>query len=687
MEFFFKPKSIAVIGASKDGMGGQIVKNLKRGGGMEIHPVNPKYPEMFGLACYPSVEDIPGDVDLVVALVPAAIMPGILTSCGKKGVKGVMIEGAGFAETGDEGRALQEECVNIGRKYGMRLWGPNCMGMVDVTNRRFFSFMNETDYIEASSGGRTSLIVQSGMLSAGFLADLIQRRFMGVGKVCSIGNKCDVDECDVLEYLLADPDTDAIGLYLEAISRGGRFIGMIKSSAKPIVVLKTGQSISGAKAALSHTASLAGDAQLTSSLLHAAGALQAEDFQEMFEMTNTLAMLPHTQSGCRLAVVTFSGGAGILSCDLLEKNGLGIAELAPETIERLRELYPPWMPPDNPMDLFPAMMHSGFMEARLGAIDAALADPGVDGILMHMFAGMNGDQLDLSGIKKKVDDAGKIVAIWCFGLPDRFREIRIEGHRLGIPVFEELSRAARCLSEAGRFNPGSGGEYLPRTETPPAVGAGKPVYITLDEYKSKLLLAKAGVPVVEEHIGRTKEQALLIAEKIGFPLVVKGLMPDVVHKTELGLVYMDVNDENKLWSAVEDLQAKFNGEGDFLLQRQVKADYELIAGFLRDRQFGPCVMLGMGGKLAELRPDVTFSAAPLSVEEAESMLDRLESRKLFEGFRGMTPLDRKRIAGLIVNLANMGVSNQDIEQVDINPVIISDGRPAAVDATIIKRKL
>jgi acyl-CoA synthetase (NDP forming) len=324
MKTFFRPTSIAVIGASsrEDSLGGQIINNLLYGYKEPIYPVNPNYKEIKGLACYPTVDAIPASVDMAIVIVPAPAVPGALTACARKGVQKVIIESAGFAETGAEGKALQDKCSAIARQAGIRVWGPNCMGLVDVPRRHFFTFMHPNIYKDGLIPGRVSMVVQSGMLSAGFLTDLMSDRVVGIGKACSIGNKSDVDECDVLEYLLNDDETDAIAMYLESIPRGQRFVELANQSSKPIVVLKGGKSSAGAKAALSHTSSLAGNARLQDSVLKMAGVTIAHDFQQLMEIARALAMIPQTPSNCRTAILTFSGGAGILSCDLLEEQML-----------------------------------------------------------------------------------------------------------------------------------------------------------------------------------------------------------------------------------------------------------------------------------------------------------------------------------------------------------------------------
>jgi acetyltransferase len=281
MEFFFKPKGIAVIGASANPVKGGyfILNNLIKGFQGGIYPVNPAYPAIDGLPCYPSVLDVPDPVDLAIIFVPAPRVPRVLRECARRGIKGAMIESGGFAESGPEGRQLQDRIIEIRRETGIRIWGPNCMGLVDAVHNFVFSFVLPAIWEKGLDSGNVSLVVQSGMLSAGFLIDIMSNGIMGISKACSIGNKADVNECDILEYLIDDPDTGVIGLYLESIPHGRRFMALCRRSLKPIVVLRGGKSRKGAEAAKSHTASLAGNGAVVGAALAQVGVVEAVDFK------------------------------------------------------------------------------------------------------------------------------------------------------------------------------------------------------------------------------------------------------------------------------------------------------------------------------------------------------------------------------------------------------------------------
>ncbi|MDD5711137.1 MAG: CoA-binding protein, partial [Smithellaceae bacterium] len=454
MEFFFSPQAVAVIGATPNRAKGgyAIVRNLIRGFKGKIYPINPKYPEIDGIPCYPSIAAVPGPIDMAIVFVPARQVPAAVEQCAAKGIKGVIIESGGFAETGPEGQSLQQALIDTAKKTGIRLWGPNCMGLVDAVNQRAFSFMNPRALEAGLVPGTVSLVVQSGMLSAGFLMDIMSHGIMGISKVCSIGNKIDVNECDLLKFFLKDPDTKVVGFYLESIPEGRRFIELCRRSDKPIVVLKGGKSRMGAEAAKSHTASLAGNSRVVTDTLAQAGVTEAKDFKQMMDLCRTLALVPpprKKQTG-RIAILTFSGGAGIVSADFLEELGLSVAELSEKTKKELEKLYPEWMPVANPVDLWPAMERHGGTEVDVAttALKVALDDPNVDGVFLHAFAGNVRIRFDMERAAEFARAAGKPVFIWLIGVRDDIFGFQTDALAQGIPVFQEVYRAVECMAAA-----------------------------------------------------------------------------------------------------------------------------------------------------------------------------------------------------------------------------------------------
>jgi acetyltransferase len=680
-----------VIGASNRNIGNFVVGNLLLGFQGAVYPVNPNYKEIEGFPCFSSLEDIPHPIDLAIVLVPASSVPSVLEACAVKGIRRVIIESAGFAETGEEGLALQDQCVAIGKQNGMRIWGPNCMGLVDIHRKHFFTFMHPGVREEGLLPGRISLIVQSGMMSAIFLAEL-GRRGIGIAKACSIGNRADVDECDILEYLLKDPDTEVIALYLESIPRGRLFAQIAGSSAKPIVLLKGGRSKAGALAAKSHTYSLSGNSRLLNSVLEMEGVTLADSIYQMMDLANTLALIPHVNPPCRTAVLSLSGGAGVLACDALESHGVPVAQLSEQTQKAVGEVFPVWMPVANPIDLFASVGLHGRDVVFDHTISAVLEDANTDVLLIHFVAGLDERILDLDALKKKADRSEKAVFFWLMGRREGCERFRQKARTLGIPVYDDVPRIAECLVAASRFRAHKlslrtvhVNAVPPSPDFPekPPFPSGEKIW---DEFDSKKFLSGWGIPVVEERLVRSLSGAWKAARQMGLSVVLKGLMPGEVHKTEHGLVHLGIMDKTLLESAYHVVREKVGPRGRILIQKEVKADYELIAGFIRDNQFGPCVMFGLGGIFSELEPDVVFAMAPLDREWALKLIGRIRGKRLLQGFRGMAPLEKDTVVDILVRLGNAGIAYPRIEQIDINPLVVSKGIPLAVDANVILKE-
>ena len=694
MEFFFNPKGIALIGATtKSARGGfSILTNLLNGFAGKIYPVNPRYSSIEGLTCYQSVLDVPDPVDLAIVFVPAPLVPKVIQECAVRKIPGVMIESGGFSETGDDGKKLQDVLRQISHETGIRLWGPNCMGLVDAVKRHVFSFVSPTILDLGLIPGDVSLIVQSGMLSAGFLIDTMTHGTMGISKVCSIGNKVDVEECELLEYLIRDPHTKAIGLYMESIPNGRRFIEICSRSPKPIVVLKGGKSRKGAQAAISHTASLSGNGAIISGAMSQAGITEATDFKQMMDICRTLAAFPSLplNSAGRVAVLTYSGGAGIVSADFIENMGLEVADLSSQTLETLKSVFPEWMPIANPVDLWPAVEKNGGEKTYRTAIEAVCADPGVDAIFLHLFAGGFSLDFDLSPLAAGVKASGKPMIAWLIGEREQTREMQSAIQKLGIPVFREIQRSVECLRALFKRN---------KREMPwnasvesfqyaaAASGRWKQVLATpsssLDEHVSKQILADFGIPTVPEKIVSSISEAKAAASDFGFPIVMKGISPGVVHKTEQGLVRIGIHSKEMVENAFSDIRSAMPNGGNILVQQQIDGSIELIVGFLRDPQFGPCVMLGLGGILAEALKDTAFAVAPISRKDAFHLMDQIRAQNVLNGFRNSVPVNREVLSDILIRIGELGLACPQIQEIDINPLIVCNGSPIAVDASII----
>ncbi len=710
MDFFFNPKGIAIIGASanKSKGGYAIFNNLVTGFDGSIYPVNPRYEQIDNVKCYKSVKDVPDPVDLAIVFIPGHNVLNIVRECAERGIKGVMIESGGFAESGNKGKAIQDELKAFARQKGIRLWGPNCMGLVDAVHKKIFSFVSPVIWDELIPGD-VSLIVQSGMLSGAFLINCMSHGIMGISKVCSIGNKMDVDECEILEYLINDPDTKAIGLYLETIKDGRKFMETCGKTSKPIVILLGGKSKGGAAAALSHTASMAVNGAIASGAMAQAGVIEAEDFNEMMDICRSLAAYPDLKvSGeGRIAVLTYTGGAGIVSSDFIDKSSLKLADLSPSTINKLKAVFPDWMPISNPVDLWPAVERNGADAAYGTAVKAACEDPGVDGIFIHAFTGGFSLNIDMDFLANQMKLAEKPVFCWVIGTDKAVKKLRKEAIIKNIPVFAEISRAVKCidkvfsrkkiLEQKSSLNKDSSHNKkdtrrkdIPLINTNNLFNLSKKTYQIiksdskiLDEYISKQILSECGIKTSKEFIADSAEDAEKYATTLGFPIVMKGIIHDRIHKSDSGLVKLGINSKQEVITAFEELTLAMDGNGKVLVQQQIKGNIELIAGLVRDPQFGPCIMVGLGGVMAEILNDSVFAIAPLTHIQAMELIERLKNQKLINGFRGEQALDRYAFADILVRLGMLGYNNREIKEIDINPLIICKGQPIAVDASII----
>ncbi len=694
MHFFFRPQAIAVVGATPNRAKGgyAILKNLINTFPGIILPVNPQYTQIEGLTCYPAVRNLPGRVDLAILFIPADRTLSAVGQCIEKGIPGVIIESGGFSEIGASGHDIQKALASLAREGGIRIWGPNCMGIVDARQGFVFSFTDPGVLYRSLKPGRVSLVVQSGMLSAGFLVDILSHDTCGLNKVCSIGNRADVDESDLLEYLMRDGDTGAIGFYLESAQNLRRFTGIYEKHgrSKPVVFLKGGKSASGARAALSHTASIAGNYRILHDTLVQAGMTPADDFHQLVDLCRTLDTVPPPSKGPakNIAVLTFSGASGIVASDFMDRLGLKPARLSDATRKTLARFFPSWMPVENPVDVWPAMeQHSGKgLDIYALALDACLRDPDVDAVMIHTFAGFSRVRLDLEETARISSRYRKPVFVWVLGEKEHMPAFWQAAGRLGIPVYHELYRAVECMAAA--LNRSAAVCTDTPLEKAPAPSPAFPVVLPasggiLDEYASKRILRKAGLPTVEEIPIANITDAVASAAHLGYPVVLKGLAEGRLHKSEAGLVITDIRDANHLEKSFDELLKKLHPGSGMLLQRQVSGWLELIMGYLRDPQYGPCVMFGLGGLFAETLGDAIFSPAPLTLNKAADLVNRLKNRHLLAGTRGKPAAPREDIARCLVSLGELGVSCPSIREMDLNPLILSETGPVIVDASIL----
>lgn len=456
---FFKPSSVAVVGATPDRSKGgySIIANLLESFQGEIYPVNPGREEVLGVKCYPSVVDLPETVDLAIIFVPAARVPRVVEECARARVKAILIESGGFSEVGEEGKRMQVQIVETARKAGIRVWGPNCTGLVNTSPFLFTPFMRLPDSSKRLEPGNLGIIAQSGMMAAGMMIQFIFSGYFKVSKACSIGNKSDIDETDVLEYLAGDEATEAVVMYLESIVRGREFLEVAKRTAalKPLVLLKSGRNEESARAALSHTGSMAGEDEVVEGALRQAGVIRVHDFYDLMALGKAFSINPQpfrtvTAGGDRIALVTVTGGGGVVTTDLLFDEGLKLAQLEPSTLQHLEKVFPPWMSPANPVDIWPGMEQLG-LPAMLGAFEAVMGDPQVDGVILLPFSSRLVKEFPFGDFGRVVREAAKPVVSWVFGDLRFFGEYTSEMEKVGIPVYPELRTCVLAMSAYLRY--------------------------------------------------------------------------------------------------------------------------------------------------------------------------------------------------------------------------------------------
>ena len=447
MKSFLQPESVAVIGASSDPRKGgyAIVSNLKEKFSERLYPVNPGSREICGLPCFRDVTDLPEPVELAIIFVPSESVPDVLEGCASKGIRRVMIQSAGFAETGKRGLELQNRCKEIAEKANMRLWGPNCMGIVNGCSGMVASFIRTDAWQGRLRCGDVSLIVQSGMLSAGFLVQIMNEGYFGVSKACSIGNRCDVNECDLLEYFRDDPETAVVAMYLESVSDAARFRKAVTALNKPVLLLKGGTTSRGADAARSHTASLAQDSALAEGFFRQIGIHRAFDFLELADLTKAVTLWKGKTGGKRIGVVTFSGASATVATDHLIQQGMEVPFLSEQCKSALAQIFPSWAEIENPVDLWPAIERTGRMSAYRTALEAIIDESCVDAIFVHAY--VDSTILEpLSEALEVLQHTGKAAALWVIGDASAIKMLRTRVEAMQIPLFTEIVRAVRAIS-------------------------------------------------------------------------------------------------------------------------------------------------------------------------------------------------------------------------------------------------
>ncbi|MDQ2095145.1 acetate--CoA ligase family protein [Rhodalgimonas zhirmunskyi] len=689
LDGFFAPRSIAVIGASDDPerIGGRPLHFcLNSGFSGPIYPVNPRREVIQGLPAFADLEAIPGPVDLAILAISADRIPETLRACGRKGVRAAVIFSAGFAELGPDGQAAQAELVQIAHAQGIRLLGPNCLGFYSAGSGACGTFSSALQGGLPARGG-IGLITQSGAYGTHLLSMAKERR-LGIAAWVSTGNEADVSVADCLAHMVEDPEVRAIGVYMEGVNQPEALLAALERARvlrKPVTIMKVGVSEVGAQAMQSHTASLAGSDASFEAAVEQAGALRIATTEEMFDILYAASIAPLPR-GDRLGILTVSGGAGVLMADAAAKHGLSVPPMPDDAVARMLERNPfasPRNPVDitaqaiNDFDLIPdylsEMMQSGGYDACVGFFTswagAARLGPLIHDALIRGLAGFD----------------RPFVLVGLLG-----DELAAQYDAAGIPCFADPSRAVAVLGALARLRAGF--------DRPATAGAlpviDDPVLpaTPLSEAAAKARLVRAGIPCLPEKVAQTADEAASIATAMGLPVAMKILSPDIAHKTDIGGVALNLADAETVREAaarmLRDIPARLPEariEG-VLITPMAGEGVELILGTQRDPVIGPMVMVGMGGILAEVAPDVVLARAPVTPQQALGMLDRLRAAALLDGVRGRAGVDRGAIADAIARLSVLAVANADtIDSIEINPLLARPDGALALDALIVPR--
>jgi acetate---CoA ligase (ADP-forming) len=691
LEKFFNPNSVAIVGASqkKGKVGYEILINLIKGNFPgKLFPVNNKAEEIEGLKCYPDLESI-GDVpELVIIIVPAQFVPAIMEQCGKIGVDSVIIITAGFKEVGDEGRDLEKRVSQIARRNNIRFIGPNCLGLISTYDKLNASFGGDLP-VE----GGTCYISQSGALLAAIL-DMANNQGIGLSKLISIGNKADLNELDVLEAMDADPNTRVIAGYLESIDDGNLFARQAEkiSTRKPIILIKSGSTAAGAKAASSHTGSLAGGDTAYEAVFEKAGIIRCKSITQQFNYARAFANQPLPR-GSKVAVITNAGGPGIMTADAIEAHGLDFAKPSEDTVARLAKNLPAAANIHNPVDV----LGDALADRYEFALDVVLDDDGVDAVIIILTPqAMTESEKTAEAIVKitqKKPDKPVLVCFMGAGLVQDGVKILQKGK---IPQYSAPEDAVDTLHVMvdyvrWRSKPKRVVKLFPvnRRKVEKIIERHLRVGMReIGETEAKDILDAYGFATPPGSVATSPEHAASIADQIGYPVVMKIWSPDIIHKSDVGGVKVGLRSSKEVKDAFDLMMYRIPKKmpnaaiQGVLVEKMATGGKEVILGVNRDPRFGPLMMFGMGGTMVEVLKDVSFYLAPVTADEAKQMLKSTKTYRMLEGVRGDEGVDIDALAEGIQRLSQLVTEFPQIQELDINPYLVgpSGTIPIAVDA-------
>lgn len=665
----FNPERVALVGASDTpGKVGSVLWRNLSGFRGEVIPVTPSSSRVGGVRAYPSLAEVEGDVDLAVLAVPARAAPQVARQADAKGVRAMVVLAGGFAETGPEGAALQEDLAAAAGR--VRVVGPNCLGVQNLALG-----LNATITTEGRlEPGGVALISQSGAYGMA-IHTRGEEDYIRFGKVYSSGNKMDIWDHEVVEYLRDDPETTVICLLLESVPGGRRLAEAIRSTTprKPVIVAKTGRSEAGSRAARSHTGALATDDTIFAAAMRQAGALVVRSGLEMLDVAQALSAQPLPR-GARAAIITNSGGMGVEMVDLFSRAGVETPRLSTDLAARLAARLPAYASAANPVDMTPIWPR--FAELYPWLIDTLARSGEVDLIVPILIQRAAMDRETLAGVLSTVnrlrDDGVDIPVYACWVAPRSARSRADPLQSEGIPCIEWPERTARAVGWAVRY---ATRDTRPPPPAPAAVASAKFSPGPVPALAASALLADHGIRTVDTHLCDRADQALAAAQTLGVPVVMKTASPSIAHRTERGGVRLGLSEPGDISRAFRQLSAM---GGPVLVQAELEG-VEMVVGGLRDPSFGPVVMVGMGGIGVEVAGDVAFALAPVGPEEVLEMVRSLRGYPLLAGFRGAAPVDARALARVVTSVGTLLIRRPDIVEVDLNPVMVTDREATAVD--------
>lgn len=697
MNGLLTPKTVAIIGASSTPgkIGHTVVKNLIESQyGGKIYPVNPKADEILGIKCYPTIADIPGEVDAAIMTLPAKFVLEAVKECGEKGVKGAIIITSGFSEVGE--KALEEEIVKTAHSYGMRILGPNIVGVLSNSDKFNGSF---APFLPLKGSG--SLVSQSGALLIGIDASTYMRG-VGFDKLISIGNMSDVSFADTIEWLDQDEKTKCISLYIEGFKQGRRVIEVAQKAKKPIIGLKSGVSAHGAAAAASHTGSLAGAAKIYDAAFKQAGIIWASDLNNLFDRTLALSLQPSMQ-GDNLLIITNGGGVGVLATDSAEKFGIPL-KFAPDDVQtELKKHMPEFGSAKNPVDLTGMAGTEWYGDS----VKFAIQHPWVDGLVVLYCETAMTDPLEIAkGIHNAVKESGvtdKPVTVSYVGGEKSEKAMKwlVEN---GIPAYSAPDLAINAIAALREYalnkenNQGNDLDFK-GTDKQKALSviekARRDGRDALTEIEAKQIFEAYQLPVTHSRVAKTEDEAVKLAIEIGYPVVMKIVSPQILHKSDAGGVKVNIKDETAVratYNTILQNAKAYKADADIhgiLVQEMAPLGTEVILGSVNDATFGPTVMFGLGGIFVEVLKDVTFRVAPFSKKQALEMMAEIKGAPILQGVRGELPRDTNALADAICRYAYMVLDLSDeISESDANPVMVYENGKGlkVVDARVILKK-